>query len=88
MGTVADSQNSEKKIRQWPYYLLGAFLMYMAIASYKYFSAPHSYEECVMDNIKPGDSDTAAKIKSAACYKMFPKPSAFDVVERESRMSK
>jgi len=73
MDAVVDASKPEKKQRQWPYYLLGAFLMYMAIASFNYFSQPHSYEECIMDNLEAGDSDTAARLKAAACRKMFPK---------------
>ena len=85
MEATVNNAPREKKQRMWPYYLVGSALMYMAIASFKYFTAPHSYEECVMKNIQSGDSDTAASIKSAACRNMFPKLSVFDVIDRESR---
>lgn len=74
MEAVMEKSKTEKKQRMWPYYLLGAFLMYMAIASFKYFTTPRSYEECVMKNIQPGDSDSAAQIKAKACRQMFPNP--------------
>lgn len=39
----------------------------------KLSTGPTSYEDCVLKNVVPGDSDRGAAVKADACRKKFPK---------------
>lgn len=67
--------------REWGLCLLAAFVAWCAISFYQIVNKPMSYEECVMQNIKPGDSDRGAAVKADACRKMFPK-NPYDVFDK------
>jgi hypothetical protein len=59
--------------RQWAICFISAFFVYCGWQFYKLASTPTTYEECIMEALSPGDSDTAAKIKAGVCAKRFPK---------------
>jgi len=73
---------------KWASYAAVCFVIYCGIQFFTVVNKPHSYEECVMDAIKPGDSDTAAKIKAAVCSNKFGPKNAFEVVELEVTSAK
>jgi hypothetical protein len=58
--------------RQWAICLITAFLVYCGWQFYKLTTTPTTYEECITKLLEPGDSDTAAKIKSGVCRQQFP----------------
>ena len=65
--------------------LLGAFIVYCGVRFYKIISTPQSYEDCIMKTLSPGDSDTAAKLKAAACQKMYPRKYTDDQIFGKSK---
>lgn len=60
--------------RHWALCLIAAFFVYCGVQFYKIVSTPTTYEECITKSLAPGDSDTAARIKSGVCRKQFPNP--------------
>jgi len=46
---------------------------------------PKSYEECIMKSMDGVQSDIAARLKANACRSMFPKPDAFDIVNKMAK---
>jgi len=46
--------------------------------------SPHkvTYEECIMKAMDGVQSDMAARLKAAACRKMYPPPNVFDIVDK------
>jgi len=77
--TTISAQKSWSK-KEWGVCLFGAIAVLCAVSFYQIVNKPTSYEECVMQNVKPGDSDKGALVKAAACRKMFPNP--YDIFDK------
>ena len=59
---------------------VAAIAVLLAYVAYTQFSEPKSYEECMMQVVKEARTEATARYGYTACGKMFPKPTALDLL--------
>ena len=59
-------------------FILSAVALFAVIGSTWYLSQPHSFEDCVLKNVKDSQNVTAAALIQNACRAKFPSTFTFE----------
>lgn len=83
LSVSANTFSNTNRLRMKQFIWVGIFFIALSVFVFKLATKSHtpqyaSYEDCLLQNVKDAQSDTAARLVHGACRKLFPEPGKYD----------